>query len=239
MSEEQNDLLNLCRTIVDKGQFNENDVRQISEYINTFPDLADQWPSNILIGPLQSVWSDGVIDDAELKSLAGLLVSIVYPKEPEPEKPPVIIGSNNSTQSKPSVSLLGDPLAEMISRHKEEQQEALAKVKEAFKALNKRNATTGELEKAEGLISDAAGAVGDLSEQWEDRSQISEFAEEQVEDFCGGEDNDDPSWCDYFEKKPSKGLVRKCAIQARIESKDDADAMGLTIDLIRSELLLK
>ncbi len=41
----------------------------------------------------------------------------------------------------------------------------LNQLKDALKALNKRNATTGELEKAEGLISDAAGAVGDLSEQ--------------------------------------------------------------------------
>ena len=154
MSEEQNDLLNLCRTIVDKGQFNENDVRQISEYINTFPDLVDQWPSNILIGPLQSVWSDGVIDDAELKSLAGLLISIVHPKTPEPapEKPPIISDSNDSTQSKPSVALSNEPLAELLSKHKQEQQEALGKVKEAFKALNKKNASIEDIEDAEGLV---------------------------------------------------------------------------------------
>ena len=43
-------------------------------------------------------------------------------------------------------------------------------LKDALKALNKRNATTEELKEAEGFISDAAEAVGDLTGQWEDRN---------------------------------------------------------------------
>jgi hypothetical protein len=42
----------------------------------------------------------------------------------------------------------------------------LNQLKDALKALNKRNATTEELKEAEGFISDAAEAVGDLSRQW-------------------------------------------------------------------------
>ncbi len=241
MNEEQNGFLDLCRTIIDKGTINENDIRQISEYINTFPNIADRWPADLLIESLQNIWDDGVIDDSELKSFAQLLTNTVRPNTTESQHriPPVIDSSNNLTKAKSQTSISSDPLAKLIEDHKVIQQEALSKVKEAFKALNKRNATTEELEEADGLIYDAAEAISDLSEQCEERSTISEFVDERVEELCGGEDNDEPSWNDYFEKKPSKGLVKKCAIQAIIEAKDLESAMDLTFDLIRSELILK
>ena len=79
MNQEENDLLQLCQSIVDTGQFSEEDARNLSEYINAAPNVHDSWPGNLLIKPLQKVWEDGVIDSNELEALAELLVSIVQP----------------------------------------------------------------------------------------------------------------------------------------------------------------
>ena len=79
MNQEENDLLQLCQSIVDTGQFSEEDARNLSEYINASPNVHDSWPGNLLIKPLQKVWEDEVIDSNELEALAELLVTIVQP----------------------------------------------------------------------------------------------------------------------------------------------------------------
>jgi len=79
MKREENDLFQLCETIISYGELTEDSIRQLSEYINNSPTASESWPGNLLIKPLQEVWKDGVVDEVELESLSKLLESIVQP----------------------------------------------------------------------------------------------------------------------------------------------------------------
>ena len=84
----------LCRRIIEDGKLTEDEVYALSDFINKqadkFDGSSDQWPTKLLIKPLQAVWNDGVVDSRELKVLAELLVSIVYNSELEENKNPEI-----------------------------------------------------------------------------------------------------------------------------------------------------
>ena len=89
MRREDNDLFQLCQAIISCGELSEDSIRQLSEYINNSPNASESWPGNLLIKPLQKVWKDGVVDEAELEYLSELLESIVQPvsrKQPSIEK---------------------------------------------------------------------------------------------------------------------------------------------------------
>ena len=64
------------------------------------------------------------------------------------------------------------------------------------------------------------------------RKLVKGFVEEQISHLRGGEDNQD--WRKIFKKRPSKALVKNCAIQA-ITSSDESDAQEKMVDLIRRE----
>ncbi len=80
-----NKVLDLCRRIIEDGKLTEDEVCDLSNFINKQTDECDdvsgKWPTNLLIKPLQEVWQAGVVDSKELKLLAELLVSIVYNSE--------------------------------------------------------------------------------------------------------------------------------------------------------------
>ena len=89
MRREDNDLFQLCQAIISCGELSEDSIRQLSEYINNSPNASESWPGNLLIKPLQKVWKDGVVDEAELEFLSELLESIVQSvsrKQPSIEK---------------------------------------------------------------------------------------------------------------------------------------------------------
>ena len=83
-------VFDLCRRIKKRRRLTEDEIFALSELINKqtdeIDDSSDQWPTKLLIRPLQAVWNDGVIDSRELKVLAELLVSIVYNSELEENK---------------------------------------------------------------------------------------------------------------------------------------------------------
>lgn len=80
-------VFDFCRGIIEDGKLTQDEVYGLSECINMQTDedssSVDRWPNKILLGPLDEVWSDGVLDGKELKKLAELLVSIVYNSELE------------------------------------------------------------------------------------------------------------------------------------------------------------
>jgi len=82
MNCEEKDLFQKCQDIISDDKLSEDDVRQLSEYINASPNAADTLIGKQLVGPLQKVWVDGVVDERELNMLAGLLISIVHPEPP-------------------------------------------------------------------------------------------------------------------------------------------------------------
>ena len=96
-STKDNKVFGLCRKIIEDGKLTEDEVYDLSNFINKQTDECDnvsgKWPANLLIKPLQEVWRDGVLDSKELKTLAELLVSIVYNSELENNK------STNTTKT--------------------------------------------------------------------------------------------------------------------------------------------
>ena len=101
-STKNNKVFGLCRKIIEDGKLTEDEVYDLSNFINKqtdeCDDLSGKWPANLLIKPLQEVWQDGVLDSKELKTLAELLVSIVYNSELENNK------STNTTKTCPHCS---------------------------------------------------------------------------------------------------------------------------------------
>ena len=101
-STKDNKVFGLCRKIIEDGKLTEDEVYDLSNFINKQTDECDdvsgKWPANLLIKPLQEVWQDGVLDSKELKTLAELLVSIVYNSELENNK------STNTTKTCPHCS---------------------------------------------------------------------------------------------------------------------------------------
>ena len=89
-STKDNKVFGLCRKIIEDGKLTEDEVYDLSNFINKQTDECDdvsgKWPANLLIKPLQEVWQDGVLDSKELKTLAELLLSIVYNSELENNK---------------------------------------------------------------------------------------------------------------------------------------------------------
>ena len=98
-STKDNKVFGLCRKIIEDGKLTEDEVYDLSNFINKQTDACDnvsgKWPANLLIKTLQEVWRDGVLDSKELKTLAELLVSIVYNSELENNK------STNTTKTCP------------------------------------------------------------------------------------------------------------------------------------------
>jgi hypothetical protein len=72
-----NKVLDLCRRIIEDGKLTEDEVYDLSNFINKqtneYNDESDKWPTSLLIKPLQEVWQDGVLDSKELKVIAELL----------------------------------------------------------------------------------------------------------------------------------------------------------------------
>tara|TARA_B100000519_G_scaffold195306_1_gene200204 strand:+ start:506 stop:931 length:426 start_codon:yes stop_codon:yes gene_type:complete len=105
MNNKDNELFQLCQAIVDCGEFTEESIRQLSEYINNTPNASSSWPGNLLIKPLQKVWQDGVVDEFELEYLSETLKKIVQPISDEKPSYDSIIQKNEPVKSKNTHSL--------------------------------------------------------------------------------------------------------------------------------------
>ena len=80
-----NSVFDLCQKIIEDGKLTEDEVYNLSDLINKTITACDNdsinWPTNLLIKPLQKVWIDGALDQEELNIIAELLISIVYNSE--------------------------------------------------------------------------------------------------------------------------------------------------------------
>ena len=77
-----NKVFDLCRKIIEDGKLTEDEVYDLSNFINKQIDNCDdgtcKWPNNLLIKPLQEVWQDGALDSkfsSDPKELALLIKS--------------------------------------------------------------------------------------------------------------------------------------------------------------------
>ncbi len=87
MSSVAEDVVLRCKNLVRKEKLCEEDIRQLSVFINNLTSknrkLSTQWPLRLLIGPLQNIWEDGEIDHDEYIVLVELLGSIAIASEKE------------------------------------------------------------------------------------------------------------------------------------------------------------
>lgn len=234
MNCEEKDLFQKCQDIISDGKLSEDDVRQLSEYINASPNASDTLIGKQLVGPLQKVWVDGVVDEGELNMLAGLLISIVHPEPPSGVSSTAGITVSSLGSSVIMSTTDSDPVAAIITGQRQEQQEILDGLKGAFKLMNQRNISRDELDEAEKNIRTSSKVIFDLKDKVIKRKVIIGFVEEQITNLLGGEDEDTQDWRKFFKKRPSKALVKDCAIQA-ITSSDQGDAMEIMVELIRRE----
>ena len=234
MNCEEKDLFQKCQDIISDGKLSEDDVRQLSEYINASPNASDTLIGKQLVGPLQKVWVDGVVDEGELNMLAGLLISIVHPEPPSGVSSTAGITVSSLGSSVIMSTTDSDPVAAIITGQRQEQQEILDGLKGAFKLMNQRNISRDELDEAEKNIRTSSKVIFDLKDKVIKRKVIIGFVEEQITNLLGGEDKDTQDWRKFFKKRPSKALVKYCAIQA-ITSSDQGDALEIMVELIRRE----
>ena len=120
------------------------------------------------------------------------------------------------------------------NEYDQEQQKILDGLKGAFKLMNQRNISRDELDEAEKNIRTSSKVIFDLKDKVIKRKVIIGFVEEQLTNLLGGEDKDTQDWRKFFKKRPSKALVKNCAIQA-ITSSDQGDAQEIMVELIRRE----
>ena len=223
-----------CQDIISDGKLSEDDVRQLSEYINASPNASDTLIGKQLVGALQKVWVDGVVDEGELNMLTGLLISIVHPEPPSGVSSTAGITVSSLGSSVIMSTTDSDPVAAIITGQRQEQQKILDGLKGAFKLMNQRNISRDELDEAEKNIRTSSKVIFDLKDKVIKRKVIIGFVEEQITNLLGGEDKDTQDWRKFFKKRPSKALVKNCATQA-ITSSDPGDAQEIMVELIRRE----
>jgi hypothetical protein len=100
--------------------------------------------------------------------------------------------------------------------------------------MNQRNISRDELDEAEKNIRTSSKVIFDLKDKVIKRKVIIGFVEEQISNLLGGEDKDTQDWRKFFKKRPSRALVKNCAIQA-ITSSGQGDAQEIVVELIRRE----
>lgn len=76
MSDDERDFILLCDSILDDGEVSAEEAYGIAEWLNDHREIAQSWPANQLIKPLQDIWADGSVNRRELHRLARLLISI-------------------------------------------------------------------------------------------------------------------------------------------------------------------
>lgn len=58
------------------GEVSPDELYDLAEYLNNDSKACNNWPGNQLVGPLQEIWADGVIDNEEIALMAKLLEDI-------------------------------------------------------------------------------------------------------------------------------------------------------------------
>jgi hypothetical protein len=73
---EPNELIAVCESITDDGEISGEEVYRLASWLNEHREACFHWPGDLLVQPLQEVWSDGKLTSTELRKIARLLVRI-------------------------------------------------------------------------------------------------------------------------------------------------------------------
>jgi hypothetical protein len=68
--------LRICREIWSDGELTSDEVWLMAEWLNDNPGDSEAWPGNIVFPLLQNAFSDGIVTETEMRTLAGALSTI-------------------------------------------------------------------------------------------------------------------------------------------------------------------
>jgi hypothetical protein len=71
------EMLGICRGVLADGVVVQREVSYLNDWINVNPELAVEWPVDVLARRLLKIFADGRVDDDERRDLAELLEGIV------------------------------------------------------------------------------------------------------------------------------------------------------------------
>ena len=70
------ELLRLCESILEDGEIDATEIYGLAEWLNNNRDACFNWPGELLVTPLQTIWADGKVTKTELRQIGRLLVQI-------------------------------------------------------------------------------------------------------------------------------------------------------------------
>ena len=68
--------IQLLHRLTADGKLSATELWTLADWLNENPEATEVWPGSALIGPLATVFADGVVDEAELQVLAEMIVDI-------------------------------------------------------------------------------------------------------------------------------------------------------------------
>lgn len=71
------EMLGLVKGVLADGVVTDAEARLLNTWTHQHPDALEQWPVNILKDRLDTIFHDGIVDEAERRDLADLLETIV------------------------------------------------------------------------------------------------------------------------------------------------------------------
>lgn len=71
-----NELVAVCESILEDGEISGDEIYRLAEWLNDHREACFHWPGNLLVKPMQEVWSDGKITKTEMRLISRLLVRI-------------------------------------------------------------------------------------------------------------------------------------------------------------------
>jgi hypothetical protein len=70
------ELVSFCESILEDGELTDDEIYRLAEWLNGQREACFHWPGELLVKPLQEIWSDGKVTKTELRQIGRLLLRI-------------------------------------------------------------------------------------------------------------------------------------------------------------------
>lgn len=70
------ELLAICDATVEDGELTYVEIQDLADWVKNHPESHQHWPGDLLVAPLQNVWTDGNVTKAEARLVGQLILRI-------------------------------------------------------------------------------------------------------------------------------------------------------------------
>ena len=70
------EIMAVCESILEDGEISSDEIYALADWLNNHREACFHWPGNLLVKPLQEVWSDGKVTKTELRKIGRILIAI-------------------------------------------------------------------------------------------------------------------------------------------------------------------